>query len=82
MPSPTVCRDHAAKCDQVAASLPPGNQRDMFLDMARQWIAHAEKVESWEAMNEKKPDDDRYRFGSRIDAQQSRAAEREESAAT
>lgn len=82
MPSPETCRDHAAKCRQVADSLPPGNQRDMFLDMAKQWIAHAEKVEGWEAMKEKKPDDDRYRFGSRIDAQQSRAAEREESAAT
>jgi hypothetical protein len=80
MPSPETCRDHAAKCRQVADSLPPGNQRDMFLDMAKQWIAHAEKVES--SMNEKKPDDDRYRFGSRIDAQQSGAAEREESAAT
>lgn len=82
MPRPTVSRDHAAKCEQVAAGLPPGNQRDMFLDMARQWIAHAEKVESWEAVNERKADNDRYRFGSRIDAQHSPAAEREEEAVT
>jgi hypothetical protein len=40
----------------------------MFLEMARQWIAHAERVESWEAINEQKSDDERYRFGSRIDA--------------
>jgi len=68
MPSPKICREHAAKCEQVAESLPPSNQREMFLDMAKQWITHAEKVESWEAMNQKKPDDDRYRFGSRIEA--------------
>jgi hypothetical protein len=68
MPNPEICREHAAKCVQVAQSLPPGNQRDMFLDMAKQWIVHAEKVESWEAVNEQKADDDHYRFGSRIDA--------------
>jgi hypothetical protein len=68
MLTPKICRKHAAKCVQVAESLPRGNQRDMFLDMAKQWIVHAEKIESWEAVNERKAEDDRYRFGSRIDA--------------
>jgi len=66
MPSPKICREHAATCVQVAESLPLGNQRDMFLDMAQQWIAHAEKVESWEAVNERKADEDRYGVGSRL----------------
>ena len=69
MPSPKIYRGHAAKCTQVAETLPPGKQREMFLDMARQWIAHAEKVESSEAsVDERNLEDEHHRFGSRIHA--------------
>jgi hypothetical protein len=52
--------------------------------MAKHWTTLAADVESLEAQLAKEPanTNEPYRFGSRIDAQQSRAAKREEEAVT
>jgi hypothetical protein len=43
-----ICREHSAKCIQTANSLPPGPQREMFLDMAHRWTVLAAKIENEE----------------------------------
>jgi hypothetical protein len=84
MLNPKTCREHASKCTQTAETFPPGEQRQKFLEMAADWTTLAASVEDLEASfsqasaNVNEP----YRFGSRIDAQQSHTAEREEEAAT
>jgi hypothetical protein len=70
MLNPKICREQASKCTQTAETFPPGEQRQRFLDMAEDWTRLADSVEGLEA-----------RFGSRIDAQQSLTAKREEEAA-
>lgn len=65
-----ICRAHASKCTQVAGTFPPGKQRDMFSDMAKQWIRLAAKIESSEAMLNTPTANDvngPHRFGSRIE---------------
>jgi hypothetical protein len=44
------CRDHASKCIQTAETFPPGPQREMFFDMARQWTDLAINIEGSEAL--------------------------------
>jgi hypothetical protein len=82
--TPKICREHARKCIQTAEAFPPGEQRQKFVAMAKHWTTLAADVESLEAQLAKEPanTNEPYRFGSRIDAQQSRAAKREEEAAT
>jgi hypothetical protein len=69
MLNPKICREHAAKCTQVAETCPPGDRRQMFLDMAAQWRSLAANVESSERLLQDVPANDvgeAYRFGSRI----------------
>lgn len=76
MLTPKICREHASKCTQTAEKLPPGAQRQMFLDMAVSWLSLAAKIESSEALLASSPANDPnepYRFGSRIDAQLERS---------
>jgi hypothetical protein len=82
--TPKICREHASKCIQTAESFPPGGQRQKFLAMAEHWANLAADIENLEAQLAKEPVDmnEPYRFGSRIDAQQSRTAKREEEAAS
>ena len=72
------------KRHQTAETFPPGEQRQKFVAMAKHWTILAADVESLEAQFAKEPanTNEPYRFGSRIDAQQSHTAEREEEAAT
>ena len=82
MLNPKTCREHASKCTQTAETFPPGEKRQKFLDMAEDWTRFAASIEDLEASlsqaaaNENEP----YRFGSRIEAQQSRAKHEEEAA--
>jgi len=48
--SPRTFAAHASKCTQVAGTFPPGKQRDMFSDIAKQWIRLAAKIESLQMM--------------------------------
>jgi hypothetical protein len=84
MLTPKICREHAWKCIQTAEAFPPGEQRQKFVAMAEHWTTLAADVESLEAQLAKEPANTNkpYRFGSRIDAQQSRTGKREEEAAT
>jgi len=84
MLTPKICREHAWKCIQTAEAFPPGEQRQKFVAMAEHWTALAADVESLEAQlaEESANTNEPYRFGSRVVAQQSRAAKREEEAAT
>jgi len=66
-----TCREHASKCIETAKTLPPGAQREMFLDMATQWADIAARIEGAEALADpaSPPANDPgepYRFGSRI----------------
>lgn len=83
MLNPKTCREHASKCTQTAETFPPGEQRQKFLDMAEDWTRLADSVEGLEASLSQAPanSNEPYRFGSRIDAQQSLTAKREEEAA-
>jgi hypothetical protein len=65
-----ICRDHASKCIETAETIPPGAQREMFFDMAKQWTHLAINIESSEALADSSspPANDPgepYRFGSR-----------------
>ena len=65
-----ICRDHAYKCIQTAETIPPGAQREMFFDMAKQWTDLAINIEGSEALADPSspPANDSgepYRFGSR-----------------
>ena len=73
MLNPKICREHASKCTQTAETFPPGEQRQKFLDMAEDWTRLAESVEGLEASLAQAPanSNEPYRFGSRIEAQQS-----------
>ena len=73
MLNPKTCREHASKCTQTAETFPPGEQRQKFLDMAEDWTRLANSVEGLEASLSQAPanSNEPYRFGSRIDAQQS-----------
>jgi hypothetical protein len=84
MLNPKTCREHASKCTQTAEAFPPGEQRQKFLDMAADWTRLAASVEDLEASFSQAPANanEPFRFGSRIDAQQSHPAERKEEAAT
>ena len=84
MLNPKTCLEHASKCTQTAETFPPGEHRQKFLDMAADWTRLAASVEELEASFSRVPANanEPYRFGSRIDAQQSRAAERKDEAAT
>src|SRR6476659_7546623 len=77
--SPKTCREHASKCTQTAETFPPGEQRQKFLDMAADWTRLAASIEDLEASFSRVPANanEPYRFGSRIDAQQSHTAEEE-----
>jgi len=66
-----ICREHSAKCIHTANSLPPGPQREMFLDMAHSWTLLAAKIENTEVLDQA-VEADETRFGSRIIALQSR----------
>jgi hypothetical protein len=79
-----TCREHASKCTQTAETFPPGEQRQKFLDMAADWTRLAASIEDLEASLSQAPANanEPYRFGSRVDAQQSRTAKRKEEAAT
>ena len=83
MLNPKTCREHASKCTQTAETFPPGEQRQKFLDMAEDWTRLADSVEGLEASLSQAPanSNEPYRFGSRIDAQQSLTAKHEEEAA-
>ena len=62
-----TCREHASKCIETAKTLPPGAQREMFLDMARRWIDLAINIESTEALIDPANDPrEPYRFGSGV----------------
>jgi len=61
-----ICREHSGKCIQTANSLPPGAQREMFLDMANTWIVLAAKIENAEVLDQTDEMDGPYRFGSRF----------------
>ena len=62
-----MCREHSGKCIQTANSLPPGAQRQMFLDMAHTWIVLAAKIENAVALDQTNNEvDEPYRFGSRF----------------
>ena len=65
-----ICREHSAKCVQTANSLPPGSQREMFLDMAHSWTLLAAKIETTEVLDQA-VEADETGFGSRIIALQS-----------
>jgi len=65
-----ICREHSAKCIHTANSLPPGPQREMFLDMAHSWTLLAAKIENTEVLDQA-VEADETRFGSRIIALQS-----------
>jgi hypothetical protein len=84
MLNPKTCREHASKCTQTAETFPPGEQRQKFLEMAADWTRLAVSVEDLDASFSRAPANanEPYRFGSRIDAQQSHTSEREEEAAT
>ena len=45
-----ICREHAYKCIQTAETIPPGAQREMFFDMAKQWTDLAINIEGSEAL--------------------------------
>ena len=45
-----ICRDHAYKCIQTAETIPPGAQREMFFDVAKQWTDLAINIEGSEAL--------------------------------
>ena len=79
-----TCREHASKCTQTAEAFPPGEQRQKFLDMAEDWTRLAASIEDLEASLSQPPANanEPYRFGSRIEAQQSHSAKREEEAVT
>jgi len=78
MLNPKICREHASKCKQTAETFPHGEQRQKFLDMAADWTRLAGSVEDLEASFSQPPGNanEPYRFGSRIDVQKSRTAER------
>jgi hypothetical protein len=62
----------------------PIQQRKQFLDIAEDWTRLAVSIEDLEASLSQAPANanEPYRFGSRVDAQQSRTAKRKEEAAT
>ena len=65
-----ICGEHAYKCIQTAETIPPGAQREMFFDMAKQWTDLAINIEGSEALADPSspPANDPgepYRFGSR-----------------
>jgi hypothetical protein len=74
------CREHAWKCIQTAETFPPGEQRQKFVAMAEHWTNLAADVESLEVQlaKETAATNEPYRFGSRIDTEQSRNSQREE----
>ena len=45
-----ICTEHAIKCIQTAEAFPPGAQREMFFDMAKQWTDLAINIEGSEAL--------------------------------
>ena len=45
-----ICTEHAITCIQTAEAFPPGAQREMFFDMAKQWTDLAINIESSEAL--------------------------------
>jgi hypothetical protein len=66
-----ICREHASKCIETAETIPPGAQREMFLDMAKRWTDLAINIESSEALADPasplaNDPGEPYRFGSRI----------------
>ena len=65
-----ICRDHASKCIETAETIPPGPQREMFFDVAKQWTNLTNNIKVSEALADptSPPANDPgepYRFGSR-----------------
>ena len=46
-----ICTEHAANAFETAETIPPGAQREMFLDMAKQWTDLAINIEGTEALS-------------------------------
>lgn len=71
MHDPKSCRDHAVKCSRLAESFREGSARQLFAEMAATWTRRAIAAETsaaaldqWVALRE----NEMYRFGSRVDA--------------
>ena len=84
MLNPKTCRESHQNARKRLRHFRPERQRQKFLDMAADWTRLAASIEDLEASFSQPPANanEPYRFASRIDAQQSHTAEREEEAAT
>ena len=47
-----ICTEHAITCIQTAEAFPPGAQREMFFDMAKQWTDLAINIKGSEALSD------------------------------
>jgi len=68
MQDPKDCRSHALKCSRLAESLPEGSARQLFAEMAATWTRKAIEAEKFTPVPR---GNEPYRFGSRVDAQDS-----------